>query len=74
MYTYSIVLISLGVIGSQIFVGKKRRNELLTSERLFCLSVIDNDVASAFDEIGDIITQRNRYLSEDIDPDLGPRL
>ena len=57
-----------------LYVGKKRRSELLASEMLFCLSVIDNDVAKAFDEISDIIARRNRHSSEDVDSDLVPRL
>jgi len=44
------------------------------SERLFCLSVMDDDVAKAFDEISDIIVRRDRHSNEDTDPDLGSRL
>lgn len=75
IWTRVIVLISVIVSVIQVHVGKKRRKELLMSERLFCLSVMDSDVAKAFDEISDTIVRRDRHSSEDTDhSDLGPRL
>ncbi|MEA1869865.1 MAG: hypothetical protein U9N09_06955 [Euryarchaeota archaeon] len=73
-WTIAIGLIAVAVIVIQLYVGQKRKRELLMSERLFCLSVMDDGVARAFDEISDIIILRDRYSNEDVDPDLGPRL
>ena len=72
-WTYAILVIGGIIVFIQIYTGKKRRNELLTSERLFCLSVMDRDVAKAFDEISDIIIRRDRQSGEE-SSDLGPRL
>ena len=73
-WTVVIFLIAAAVISIQLYVGQKRKKELLMSERLFCLSVMDDDVAKAFDEISDIIIRRDRHSNEDMDPDLGSRL
>lgn len=73
-WTGVIGLIAVLVICIQLYVGHKRKKELLMSERLFCLSVMDDDVAKAFDEISDIIIRRDRHSNEDMDPDLGSRL
>ena len=75
IWTIAILVISFALLLFQLYVGKKRKKELLMSERLFCLSVMDGDVAKAFDEISDIIVRRDRHSNEDTDhSDLGPRL
>ena len=64
-YTYSdmtkfIILIAIFLILIILSVGKKRKKELLMSEKLFCISIVDPDVRLAFQEISEAITERGQ--------------
>ena len=66
----SYFLIFTGIIFTLIllYIGNKRKNELLMSEYLFCISIIDPDVADIFDQISHTIIRRNKVLNDKIYP------
>jgi len=77
-YTYGdttkfILLIAIFLILIILSVGKKRKKELLMSEKLFCISIVDPDVRLAFREISEAITERGQN-ENDIASTLDKRL
>ena len=55
------------------YVGLQRKKELLMSEKLFCISIVDPNVRDAFCHISEIIRDRGQE-NKDIEPSLSERL
>ena len=70
--TWATLLFSIIFILLIAYVGLQRKKELLMSEKLFCISIVDPDVRDAFDHIREIITRGQE--NKDIEPSLSERL
>jgi len=70
--TWATLLFSIIFIILLVYVGLQRKKELLMSEKLFCISIVDPDVRDAFYHISEIITRGQE--NKDIEPFLNERL
>jgi hypothetical protein len=70
--TWATLLFSFIFILLIAYVGLQRKKELLMSEKLFCISIVDPDVRDAFYHIREIITRGQE--NKDIEPSLSERL
>ena len=73
-YTTGVTfLLAIIIILLISYVGIQRKKELLLSERLFCISIVDPAMRDAFCHISEIITDRGQ-TNKDIEPSLSERL